>query len=181
MELIGKLGWLTCFILVIGTYIFLQGCGLKLPPKFMQRKVSAIVLGVLLLFFSVPHAVIVMTSAPIGEVILATIKETIHPPTAIDDKSVIENVFLEGKDKIVYDISLTVTSDEARKLSDDMKHEIRSQACQKQDFGYALKMGVSVEVRFRDIAGTNLEPILIRPVDCEQEEMRIKAGQAAGQ
>ena len=180
MELIGKLGFLTCFIMIAGLYLFLQGCGVKLPPKFLQRKVSAIVLGVLLLFFSVPHAVIVATSAPIGEVILSSIKETIRPPVAIDDKAMIENVFLEGTDKIVYDISLTVQADEARKLSDGMKHEIKSQACQKQDFGFALKMGVSVEVRFRDLAGEKLEPIIIRPVDCVSEEMRIKAGQLGG-
>lgn len=162
MEGVSPFTWVT---IAIGLYLFLLGCNLKLPPQKLQGKVSILILAIILLFLSVPSVAVKMMAPPIENLVLEEIKTQVRVPYQIHPGARIDDIFLEGK-KVVYSITLNNETAETRAFTEQMKMDLAEQACQKKDFGAALDMGVSVEVRFKDPSGETLESIVITPEDC---------------
>jgi len=169
----------TWSVIALGLYLFLLGCNVKLPPPKLQGKVSMLVISIILLFLSVPTVAVKLMAPPIEELVLGEIKSQIRLPYVLGQGGTqIDDIFLEGK-KVVYAISVNTETAETRAFSEQMRMDLAEQACQKKDFGVALDMGVSVEVRFKEISGTPMDTVTITPQDCAGKKSAPSAPSAS--
>lgn len=163
-ELLNNIGFLTVAALSAGLYLFLLGCAAPLPPKKWRGKIWLFFIAVPVLISASSNVLLKSTQVSPAEFFVAQMRPSFAPPMPLNEVMRLEDITAEGSN-VVFHVSISSQADRPRKHMNDLKNELASDACSKEDFMDGLRSGVSLEIRFSQEGHENVS-LIISPADC---------------
>ena len=154
--------------IAIGTYMFLLGMGVPLPPKAFKGSKPVGVVGLIIVFVG---AFLMTPPAPKQDAGVAAkyvadkMKETVTLPGKEENGLTLIDITSRGS-TLVYVFKISKAKEEATALAQKMTTEIGNSACKNRDYKTMLQSGVSIAMDYQDKTGAIVGQSLIQPHNC---------------
>lgn len=166
METLKDIGWPALAVLAAGLYLFLLGCNVPLPPKKLRKKVWVFFLAMPLLLFGSSSVMLSTRSPSASEFVLQAVRRQVELPAELNEFVRLEDITAE-ENTIVYHMSIGAEGADTKRLAESMKKDLFQDACTNEDFLLGLQMGLNLEIRFKSLATSGSDSIVIKPADCK--------------
>jgi len=152
---------------LIGLYLLALGSGVKfLKPAFMRGSFWCLLLSVIILLWG-GTSLKLATIAPKypAQILSERLRNEMHTPVQLDQNTRIDDV-TSYENNVIYNMTLLSGTEDAKAMASSMRTELRQSACENTQYKDILKYASSIQLVFRDNAGTTLDSLTITPQDC---------------